>query len=571
MYALLHIYPDAGELLGEEPLVFEVNRLLTHALQNGEYRQLIYLDRTKNAPSQQFMLVDYQHAVSFQRALEMINDPGSVIAIVSVGRYNDQYLQTVVGQKQLPPRGIAPHTFSLEDSKAFAASVGGTTDLGFDGTQSPKSTGCIEAVATAPAVLIELPEDEELADAIRKIAAAISERRPTGVIDSARTQRPLSGLIVAAIQVHRDVDYKIVQQLIEDLQELGVHRFKFSPRTVGRDSVSVVVFPATPGSTIGALRDYFSTQDQFEFNVAVMDDDPATSTKQPSLESPHWEPRIAATSPGAATSYGGEQSRGAVTTFHLKHIDPEGASRIITELFGEKIEKITSDDRIRALLIRTDDATTKEVGELIQILDGPLPQAAPADEARRQELRERYGAATETRQSGDLGPAPLGFDFAVPAGTENRGETFSFSIGVSRGESVEAQREAYDTRERQLAATSAAIRAKLSEERTLPQVSEELRRQLRIEIEQTFVARQKLQRAELAEFARRLKSIQQSIETRDKIADRIIDRRVEELLNPNLRWGGFEPINAFAGNANPPGDSEAAAASAEPAGTGLQP
>jgi hypothetical protein len=62
------------------------------------------------------------------------------------------------------------------------------------------------------------------------------------------------------------------------------------------------------------------------------------------------------------------------------------------------------------------------------------------------------------------------------------------------------------------------------------------RKALRDAIAAALSARQMLQRAELAEFAQRLRSIQQSIETRDRLADRIIDRRVDELLDPNLQW-----------------------------------
>jgi hypothetical protein len=68
------------------------------------------------------------------------------------------------------------------------------------------------------------------------------------------------------------------------------------------------------------------------------------------------------------------------------------------------------------------------------------------------------------------------------------------------------------------------------------ELDEKRKAELRHVVRKTFLARQELQRAELAEFAARLKRIQQTIEMRDKIADKIIDRRVEELLDPNLKW-----------------------------------
>ncbi len=62
------------------------------------------------------------------------------------------------------------------------------------------------------------------------------------------------------------------------------------------------------------------------------------------------------------------------------------------------------------------------------------------------------------------------------------------------------------------------------------------RSELRSQVQQTFAARQEIQRAELAEFTRRLEHMQQSIDARDRIAEKIVDQRVEELLNPELSW-----------------------------------
>jgi hypothetical protein len=59
------------------------------------------------------------------------------------------------------------------------------------------------------------------------------------------------------------------------------------------------------------------------------------------------------------------------------------------------------------------------------------------------------------------------------------------------------------------------------------------RAELRALVQKTFAERQKIQRAELAEFTRRLQRMQQAIETREKVAEKIVDRRVEELLHPD--------------------------------------
>ncbi|MEO1983948.1 MAG: hypothetical protein ABGZ24_25830, partial [Fuerstiella sp.] len=39
----------------------------------------------------------------------------------------------------------------------------------------------------------------------------------------------------------------------------------------------------------------------------------------------------------------------------------------------------------------------------------------------------------------------------------------------------------------------------------------------------------------------KLKKIQQAIESRDKLRQRIIERRVEELLDPNVNWAATSP------------------------------
>ncbi len=66
--------------------------------------------------------------------------------------------------------------------------------------------------------------------------------------------------------------------------------------------------------------------------------------------------------------------------------------------------------------------------------------------------------------------------------------------------------------------------------------SAKLRADLRALVKQTFAARQEIQRAELAEFTRRLQRMQQSIDSRDRIVDQIVERRIAELLDHEASW-----------------------------------
>ncbi len=73
---------------------------------------------------------------------------------------------------------------------------------------------------------------------------------------------------------------------------------------------------------------------------------------------------------------------------------------------------------------------------------------------------------------------------------------------------------------------------------------------LQTAVRDAFAARQQLQRGELAALRQRMRHIETSIHARDRLQHEIIQRRVQELLNPNLRWDeSAEPTQA--GNNKP--------------------
>ncbi len=55
-------------------------------------------------------------------------------------------------------------------------------------------------------------------------------------------------------------------------------------------------------------------------------------------------------------------------------------------------------------------------------------------------------------------------------------------------------------------------------------------------VREAFEARQKLQAAEIEQFRERLSRVEVRIRRREQLKDLIIERRVEELLNPDLKW-----------------------------------
>jgi hypothetical protein len=69
-----------------------------------------------------------------------------------------------------------------------------------------------------------------------------------------------------------------------------------------------------------------------------------------------------------------------------------------------------------------------------------------------------------------------------------------------------------------------------------PGVAHQLRSVLRSTVAGLFEIRQQIQRRELAEYQARLARIEQQIEEREPLKAIIIDRRVEELINPAVAW-----------------------------------
>ena len=62
------------------------------------------------------------------------------------------------------------------------------------------------------------------------------------------------------------------------------------------------------------------------------------------------------------------------------------------------------------------------------------------------------------------------------------------------------------------------------------------RDELRQAVERAFEARQQLQRAETAQMLQQLQRIERKIALREEVKEKIIERRVEELVKPSLQW-----------------------------------
>lgn len=204
--------------------------------------------------------------------------------------------------------------------------------------------------------------------------------------------------------------------------------------------------------------------------------------------------------------------------FTFKHAKAADVLKIVQQLAGDTAG-IAVDERTNSLVFLADDERTRELEESYTLLDAETPRAADAGKG--------FSLSVPA-----LGPTPLAFDF---------------SNGIEREDSVESLKQRYGELEQQAHQLADKLKRSTS-------LSETQRTELQLAVRKSFEARQALQRSELTDLARRMKGMQQSIDMRDKLAEKVIQRRVEDLLNPNLNWDHAdlgESTALAAGNSTP--------------------
>ncbi len=213
---------------------------------------------------------------------------------------------------------------------------------------------------------------------------------------------------------------------------------------------------------------------------------------------------------------------GPFRKFTFKHAKVADVVKILRELTGanidnEDMEGFAVDERTNSVIWKVkDEWNSRHWEETLLTLDGENSTS------RIQSAPSRYAAPASM-------PTPIDFATLNSQVSAQPTQTFTFSMGFERGESVEALKQRYNELEKQ----THQLADKLKQSKS---PSEPERTELTTAVRKSFEARQALQRAELADLAQRMKSMQQSIDMRDKLADKVIERRIEDLLNPNLKW-----------------------------------
>lgn len=195
-----------------------------------------------------------------------------------------------------------------------------------------------------------------------------------------------------------------------------------------------------------------------------------------------------------------------ISKYSFKHAKAADVLRMMNQLAGYSITGFAVDERTNSLIFEVEsDVKPQEMEDFFKFLDTESPSPSPTGNGSN---------GKETLGIPALGPKPV---------------TLDFSFLISAEESIDS----LQTRYRELETQAHQLADKLKQAESVGSTE---RSELQAAVRKSFEARQALQRAELADLAKRMKSIQQSIDLRDKLAEKVIERRVEDLLDPNLKW-----------------------------------
>jgi hypothetical protein len=214
-----------------------------------------------------------------------------------------------------------------------------------------------------------------------------------------------------------------------------------------------------------------------------------------------------------------------IKVFTLRHIPVRDAERIMNQLFPREI-KLAADERTNSLIASGPEAELNIIYHILTRLDEPDVQLKPQTTS----------------------PA---------AGATN------WPDAASRASVAELTRQ-YDAKEQQAAELARQIRELQAGGKPDKTKLDKLSADLRRVVSEAFAARQQLHRAELGELQQRIAGVQQSLTTRERLSPEIIDRRVKDLLNPDLQWDA-DGRSRLPGGTSRAASSTQSRSSAEPA------
>ena len=354
-------------------------------------------------------------------------------------------------------------------------------------------------------IIIENTPEIENSQVIRQVVERLEKNSLARRSNYDPTGKPVD--LHAIIALPPDFPAEKIDPVLTKLQELSIPRIRIDAATDGKQRVIVNCPFDVAFRTVQSLQSELRKLQGFAFDVRVAaNNDPVTPTwptppivtglkplgrvaTQPNPRADAVEALFPAEAPSSQDSDptsppGDNHPERKVCVFHLQYVKASEAARILRQLYGNTIHPAV-DERLNSLLIAQDNPRALEEVEAVLVqLDSP---------------------ATKNIDS---------------------------SLSLSPSDSLDNLRRQCGKLEQQTLELAAALRNSA----TAPAAAGQLNDRLREAVRNAFNAQQKLQWAELEQFTQRLQDIRQAIETRQRIAQSIVDRRVEELLDPNLKW-----------------------------------
>lgn len=223
--------------------------------------------------------------------------------------------------------------------------------------------------------------------------------------------------------------------------------------------------------------------------------------------------------------------------FKLKRANARSLKEIVETLVPTSRGRVAIDASTNTLILRASDSVFAEVEPVINELDSlEVRRADPFGGGAAKGRGGRGGSGFGGTAPGAMSGPGLGGFGATSGGAINDGPGGGMGgLGdplvqqvpppAISASDLRTSYERADKAARDLAATM----------KTHP-YDDAQRADLRNKVAYAFSLRQTLVQLELAEMQRRIESIQESIDLRYKLTAQIVDRRVAELLDPNLQW-----------------------------------
>lgn len=204
---------------------------------------------------------------------------------------------------------------------------------------------------------------------------------------------------------------------------------------------------------------------------------------------------------------------GAITNaYDLKYVDPETALEIVKKLMPPVHVATVNAGNMKKLIVSGDSNTLEKVKELILILDAPAPTIGSS----------ALGASSVSLQELPARSPPTELNKPISAA------------------SLDQLRRAADDMESRTFELANKVRQLQTKQPSDAQRVTKLEQELTKVVAAAFRSRQELLQSEVASLQQRAQGIQRSIEARNRVAKQIVDRRVADLLNPDVNWEATE-------------------------------